>query len=374
MAFDDAVVRAYANAGPSQVFNISTRLHWGCAMSGCSKVNNLTSCPVCNAVRYCSHEHQLLHRPRHRSVCAKLKRTQATYRKEEKSLRRRFGNEILELEWGLFWRIEEASDYMRARRSLVEALLLTNSAQAVQQSLHHLLDMLKLIRKDDIGARDLVPALFLRLGQVQEAYDFCSWWASIHHTGHYEWRDLRAPYLNIKDADVFGDLDIFLGRGLNFSHLISVTLMKIRLMIDLHSLQQAREHAGPHVPREILDTIQRYSINSLIASQSKIVERDDQTVHILRLRMQIMELYQTVHTVNPHFWPALLEPGNDLKVQPTSWGQGDRSQMQLALRYNYNAWSETPGAISIIRELSSREKEQNLAVTFGPDGTASVLE
>jgi hypothetical protein len=364
IAFDEAVARAYANAGPSQVFNISTRLLWGCAMSGCSRMNDLTSCPVCNAVEYCNPVHQILHRPGHRSVCAKVKRAQATYRKEEKSLRRRFGNEILELKWGLFWRIEEANEYMRSRRLLVEALLMMNTAQAVQQSLDHLFDMLKLVRKDDIGVRDLVPALLLRLGRDQEAYDFCSWWASIYHEGDYEWRDVRAPYLDTKDADIFGDLQIFLGKGLNFSHLVAITLMKIRLMIDLCSLQRARAYAGPHVPREILDTIQRHSINSLTANETDIIERDDQTMHIRRLRKQIIEMHQAVNTVNPHFWPALLEPGDDLRFRPTSWGQGDRSQMQLALRYNYNAWSETPGAISIIRELSSREKAQDPDVVF----------
>jgi hypothetical protein len=140
--------------------------------------------------------------------------------------------------------------------------------------------------------------------------------------------------------------------------------MKIRLMIDLCSLQRVRVYAGPHVPREILDTIQRHSINSLIANETDIIKRDDQTMHIRRLRKQIIELHQVVNTVNPHFWPALLEPGDDLRFRPTSWGQGDRSQMQLALRYNYNAWSETPGAISIILELSNLEKDQNPDVVF----------
>jgi hypothetical protein len=364
IAFDEAVEPAHANASPSHGFNMSTRLLWDCAMSGCSKMDDLTSCPVCNAVRYCSTVHQILDRPGHRYVCAKIKRAQATYRKEEKSVRRRFGNEILELEWGLFWRVAEASEYMRSRRSLVEALLMTNTAQAVQQSLDHLFDMLKLIRKDEIGARDLVPALLLRLGRVQEAYDFSFWWASMYHEDQYEWRDVRAPYLDTKDADVFGDLDVFLGRGLNLSHLVAITLMKICLMMDLCSLQRAREYAGPYVPREILDTILRYSINSSIANEASIIERDDQNMHISRLSMQIRELHQAVNTVNPHFWPALLEPGDDLRFRPTSWGQGDRSQMQLALRYNYNAWSETPGAISIIRELPSREKDQDPAVTF----------
>lgn len=249
---------------------------------------------------------------------------------------------------------------MRARLFLVKALLKLNTAQAVHLSLDHLFDILKLLRKDDMGARDVVPALLLRLGRVQDAYDFCSWWASTHYQGHYEWRNVRAPYLDTKDADVFEDLEMFLGRGLHFPHLVAITLLKIRLMIDLSSLQRAGEYAGPHVPREILDTIQRYSFISLVASESKIIERDDQTMHIIRLRSQTRKLYRTVNKANPHFWPALLEPGDHLKARPTSYGRGDKGQMQLVLQYNYNAWSETPGAIGIIRELSKCDIDQGL--------------
>jgi hypothetical protein len=241
---------------------------------------------------------------------------------------------------------------MRVRRMLVEALLKSNTAQAITLSLDHLFDMLRLWRSDDIGARDIVPPLLIRLGRLQEAYDFCSWWST---TGQedYEWRDVRAPYLDTKDANVFEDVGVFTQNARNLPHLVAVTLLKIRLLIDLHSIQRAREQVGPHVPREILDTIQRHSINSVIAGESKVIERDNQTPHVAELHKQVKALYVAVTKANPHFWPALIEPGEHLTARPIFYRQGDEAQMRFVLQQNYNAWSETPGAISIIEELSN---------------------
>jgi len=132
------------------------------------------------------------------------------------------------------------------------------------------------------------------------------------------------------------------------SHLIAITLLKIQLLMDLQSVQRAREFAGPHVPREILDTIQQYCITSIVTCEPRIIERDDQSPHVAELRKQILELYTVVTYLNPHFWPALIESGEHLKARPVSYKQGDEGQMQLVLQHNYNAWSETPGAISVI--------------------------
>lgn len=159
-------------------FNISTRLIWGCAIPGCNKQGEVTAgtwptCEMCEVVQYCSHEHQLLDRPGHRSACSKIRKARASYKKAEKSLRRRYGDAMTEREWRPVWRRGAAWEYMRLRRSLVEVLLKLNTEQAVTLALDHLFDMLRLWRTDEMCARDVVPALLLRLGRVQDAYDFC---------------------------------------------------------------------------------------------------------------------------------------------------------------------------------------------------------
>jgi hypothetical protein len=189
-------------------------------------------------------------------VCSKVKKAQANLDKEDRALRRSEGDAVFEGGWGELWGLRESREYMRARVALVEALLKANTAQAVTSSLDHLLDMLQLCRIDPMGARDVVPALYIRLGRDQEAYDFCKWWAIAGHDSKHDWGDVNAPYLDTNAADVFEGVELFTGSRFYLPHVVAVTLLKLRLLIDLESLQRAKEIAGPHVPREILDTIQ----------------------------------------------------------------------------------------------------------------------
>jgi hypothetical protein len=309
-------------------------------------------CHVCKVVQYCSHEHQFVARPGHRSLCAKIKKAQASFRIEDRALRRRAGNVVFEEEQDLFRGIG-SHRYPRARLTLVETLLRSNTAPAVLLSVDHLVSMLQLHRTDPLGIRDVLPALYIRLGRDQEAYDFCHWWATTGHGDDYDWFDSQAPFLDTKNADVWGGVDVFLGSRFHLPHAVALTLLSIRLAIDLHTVQQARQHIGPHVPREILDTVQQYSIHSSVLNVSKIIEQEDQTQRIAHLRTQIKKLYTAIEKANRHFWPALIEPGHNLEAQPTSYGQGDQGQMQIVLQRSYNAWAETPGSISIIKELSA---------------------
>jgi hypothetical protein len=341
--------------GSPQQFNISTRLIRGCAAPSCLKTKDLSRCPTCKAAAYCSHEHQYSHRPGHRSVCTKIKKAQAIFDKEERASRLSESNNIFaDGGWGYLWGIRESREYMRTCVALVEALLKTNTALAVSMSLSHLLEMLRLCRTDPTGARDLVPALYLRLGRDQEAYDFCRWWATTGHDVDHYCGDLSMPYLDTRDADVFEGVEIFTSSRGYLPHLVTITVLKIRLLIDLQSLQRAKELAGPYVPREILDTIQEHCTFSTVTSNTRITKRENQAPHIAKLRVQVKDLYVAVQNANSYFWPAMTEPGDNLRVRPTSYGSGDKGQMQVVLQHTYNVWAETPGAIGVVEELLKR--------------------
>jgi hypothetical protein len=338
--------------GSKELFNISTRLISGCAAPSCLRTKNLSHCFTCRAVAYCSHEHQYSHRTWHRYVCTKIKKAQAFFDKQEKASRRSEGDSIFaEGGWGDLWGIYESREYMRTCVALVEALLRANTELAITSSLHHLLNMLRLCRIDPSGARDLVPALYLRLGRDQEAYDFCKWWATTGHDVDHYWGDLSMPYLDTRDADVFEGVDLFTSPPGYLPHLVTITLLKIRLLIDLQTLQRAKKTAGPHVPREILDIIHQHCAFSAVTSTTRILERENQAPHIARLRVQVKDLYTAVQVANIYFWPAMVEPGDHLIVRPTSYGSGDQGQMEVVLQHTYNAWAETPGAIGVIEEM-----------------------
>ena len=81
----------------------------------------------------------------------------------------------------------------------------------------------------------------------------------------------------------------------------------------------------------------------------------DQTPLIQILEQQVQYLYMEVKKSNRHFWPALLNPRGHLKAQPQAFSHGSLEQMQLVLKNNIDAWTETPGAVDVIKELLDKE-------------------
>lgn len=201
-----------------------------------------------------------------------------------------------------------------------------------------------------MGVRDLFPALCLRLGKDQEAYDFVKWYAIIHEKNDYDWGDMALPFLDTKDADVFEPVDIFIGEYCSLSYAVSVTLLKTRLILDLKSLQNSAP-AGEKVPRELFDIIRSQLVSTVVAKNKDIMESTDHGPLIDTLRSQVRELYAGVKQLNKYFWPALIQPGSHLTARPPAYSRGTPEEMQLVLQYSYDSWVETPGAIDVIREL-----------------------
>ena len=170
--------------------------------------------------------------------------------------------------------------------------------------------------------------------------------------GKYDWGDTSLPYLNIKNADVFESVGQFVGRFPDLSHLAALSLLKIRLLIDLQSLQRARQEIGQKVPQEILDAVQQQVVSSIVSNSPHILERHDHTGQIEELKEQIWKCFNAVKEHNRYFWPALLNPGVHLTTRPDFYSAGTVEEMQLMLQYCYDAWAETPGAFSVIEELS----------------------
>lgn len=220
---------------------------------------------------------------------------------------------------------------MRARFAYVEAILTINTLQAVQQALAEFLDMMRLCRGDNMGLRDFVPALYLRLGQDQQCYDFVKWWAKTLHDDHYDSGDMNLGYLDLKDADAFEKPDHFCGKYGSINHQVSVTLIKIRLLRDLQALQQSTTAVGDKLPREVFDMIRGQMVSNTVAGRKDVMERADQSDVIYLLEKQIDKLYKAVQASNKHFWPVLLEPGDALTQRPEHYTMGSREDMMLTL-------------------------------------------
>jgi hypothetical protein len=302
-------------------------------------------------VLYCTSSHQIEDRPAHRSVCSKIKRAQAFLQKEERTLKRELGENVFKEQEGQFWVLQGTIPYIRARFTLAENMLKVNSELAVTATLHHLLAMLQLCPYDFMGLREVMFALYLRLGRDQDCYDFVKWWNTTGEQADYNWNNFGS---RVKNADAFEEVDQNVQHRASLSHMAAITLLKIRLIIDLQTLQRARQYAGPHFPQEILDAILQYTTTSGITRHPNVLDCEDQAPRIRKVKWQVKQMFSLIEISNKHFWPALLAPADNLRARPQLYEYGGIGQMQLALQYNYNAWVETPGAIGVIEELMKR--------------------
>ena len=263
---------------------------------------------------------------------------------------------LFEEQVGHFWGILETRGYMRARYALVEALLMVQTFAAAEAAHGHLMDILRLCRSDNMGVRDLVPALALRLGKDQECYDFCKWWATTGDDSHYDWGNMSNPYLDVKNADVFeSPRKYFVKEFGSLSHIVAIALLKIRLLMDVRALQNSSV-IGHKVPQEILDSVRGQLVSgSVVAENRDIMNSQDQAPLMKNLEAQVQDLYAAVKDQNQYFWPSLLNPGKHLHTRPEAYSIGSLEEMQLVLQHNYDAWMETPGATDVVRELVKRD-------------------
>jgi len=134
----------------------------------CKTEQDLVRCQGCQVVFYCGRGHQVSDWSQHKMTCKPIKKTRNTVATEVDLLNAMpgswmFREKPFENSVGHFWGIVDTRDYMRARYGHVEALLKIKNRIAVRTALDHLLDMLRLNRSDNMGLRDIVPALYLRL-------------------------------------------------------------------------------------------------------------------------------------------------------------------------------------------------------------------
>ena len=326
----------------------------------CGATQGLTRCAACKVTLYCSRDHQVLDRKRHAAHCKAVKQARNALDREEQTLRDDPGDGLFspanpfETSIGHFWGILSTRDYMRARYALIEAILKIKTLDAVSSAAEHIRDILRLCRSDNMGVRDMLPAIYLRLGQDQDAYDFIKWYRTKGSAGDYDWGNMDLPYLDVVDADVFESPRYLCGKWPTFGYLVCVTLIKIRLLLDLVALLNAGCLA-PKLPPELLDRVKLFIPSTgPVWKNHEILSRTDYSDLIVKLSSQVDELYVAVIKVNKHFWPALLKPGTHLTARPEYYSPGTESEMQRMLQFSYDSWVETPGSIDFIKTMSAK--------------------
>ena len=236
---------------------------------------------------------------------------------------------------------------MRARYALVEAIVKVRTYDAVVAALDHVMDCLRLCRGDNMGVRDMAPAMLLRLGRDQECYDFVKWWATTGQRGNYDWGNMDEPYLDIKNADVLEPQQYLCRKYMSLAYLVSISLLKIKLLLAV------RAGSGGW---EFLRSGQTFSEIKHKIVQNAAGDGETESGEVIKvLKSHVHDLYQAVEEGNPHFWGALISPGRNLGARPDFFTFGGKEEMQMVLNRYYDAWKETPGAIEVVKAIRQKK-------------------
>ncbi|OAA67877.1 Zinc finger, MYND-type [Niveomyces insectorum RCEF 264] len=352
----------------------------------CQSREGLLDCGGCRVVSYCSKAHQVAHRAKHKLECNTVRTKQAVLdavTSEGHDLEEKFpadDNIMMTRREDLVWMVFR-DRYMQTRLALANALVAVGTTTALAGALDHLLDMLRLYRCGFTDARTTVPSLLLRLGRDQECYDFLKWWLLADPGGvTRDWVDPNVPYLDLKNADALEPCDQLIEEYPFLSDVAALTLVKVKLLLDLESLQKVSQALEPDggvkptaktptktkttaktttktmtkaktLPPEVVDMIKREALGSnLLLHRLDILSATDHTLRIARVKRQIRQLFRQAD-MNKLFWPAFLNPGVYLTMPLQFSPLGPAGEVHAALQMAYPSWAEMPGAIDVIRGL-----------------------
>ncbi|KAH7408089.1 hypothetical protein DE146DRAFT_361917 [Phaeosphaeria sp. MPI-PUGE-AT-0046c] len=348
---------ASANASSNVARGPRGPLKHRCAHCGAGDAHRaLLLCTGCRAVRYCSQDHQGGHRAQHKSACSKIKKSRKKLEAEEDDVRHAAVDfmtpaNAFETHVGRFWGLLNTRGYMRARFGLLDLLRKEGTLDGVKEALSHLLDMMRLCRGDNMGLRDMIPAVMLQLDQDQECYDFVKWWATAGQNENYDWGDMALPFLDIKGANVYEDPGYIAGEFGDPHHVAALLLLKLKLLqdnINIRLVRKVVEAAHQHFPRELQDNIENAVVRSPLSTQlykqtsAKLVAME------LELVRHIKILGSRLRDANDSVLFGLLRPDQVRSGPPQMYSPGSPEEMQLVLDYGYAAWWQTQGALEML--------------------------
>ncbi|PPQ84331.1 hypothetical protein CVT24_012479 [Panaeolus cyanescens] len=299
--------------------------------------DNLLRCSGCKAATYCNQQHQADAWSSHKALCKAiqkgLKKLEVEKRKIENNPADSWwpGN-LFETSAGHFWGIIDTRDYMRARLHVAWELQKVTSREAVKTSLNHFRDMIRLNRSDNMGVRNTIPGLYVRLKKDQEAYDFLKWYATEGSRSDYDWANLDLPFLNLKDQDAMENLAYFKEKY-DLSAVVVMCLIQLRMLLDLQDIKE-----GTRDPSDLL------SLRSGIWKKRPELLRADELEHrISTLQSRVDILFKRATNINKHFWVSLLNYEDNLSILLDYFSSGDASGAIMSVQNAGRPWIETDG-------------------------------
>ena len=319
---------------------------------------NLKLCPECKVIQYCSRSHWKADQSDHMLLCKEVHKSRSRLKRAEQKVRYpppdwMFPENPFEECVGRFWGLTETRPYLRARLAFVETLLKLKTFEAAESAAKHVRDILRLNRSDNMGVRDVYPALLIRLSRDQEAYNYMQCLLTVDIDGTYGWGNPSVPYLDdIKDADPFGPIEyIIFSECPDLCGLVNMALLKCKIMYDLKQLAKTPvlEEVQPSLPVEIIQRIHYYVASSdIVRNRINAVTADRIPSLEKEIRFHFYTLFRGVNRANRHFWPALGGPEPETNDKFGYYGTASKEEALVKLPWCGDAWKEVPEAIDYV--------------------------
>ncbi|KAF2261247.1 hypothetical protein CC78DRAFT_583891 [Lojkania enalia] len=139
---------------------------------------------------------------------------------------------------------------------------------------------------------------------------------------------MSLTYLDVKGADAFEDAASFTAISFALlSQVVPVTLLKIRLLLDVRALHVS-SFASNQLSPEPMDEVHSRPVGNIVAARQDVMECEDHLPFIRDFGRQAEMAYDAVGEGNKHHWPVLLTTGDNLTICPGSFMRnlGEREQ------------------------------------------------
>jgi hypothetical protein len=317
-------------------------------------------------VRYCTKDHQIEHRARHKGACSAIKKCRKRLEAEEDGVRNStdpmWPGNLFERSSGHFWGVLPTRPYMRARFGLLNSLRKMGIFDGIKEGHSHLMDMMRLCRGDNMGLRQIIPAVLLQLDQDQKCYDFIKWYATAGQDPHYDWGNLDLPFLDVKNADVYEDPSYVAGKYGDPHHITALILLKLKLIQDNINVRLVRKviaAAPKFLPRELQIRIETAVVRSPLSNQIYEQSSVDLLAIELKIARHVKILGAKLTDANRSVISGLLRPDEWLDDLPEYSSAGSVEEMQLVLDYGYQAWWQTQGALELLENARKNAEKDS---------------
>lgn len=300
----------------------------GCKSSAAETIDALKKCSRCRAVFYCDEQCQRTNWTEHKPYCKEIHAMETKVEAATDALisfGKRKGIDYFEEEIGRLYGYLEARPYLYARVDLCHALEKCgkeqDSLRAIELSLDHMLDVMRLNHGDNIGLRDIAPFLLLALNRKQDCFDFLKWWAVVDQRGKYVWGDApqvkKGVWMYIpRFNDMMEDLLLFEDPkrcGMSLAHMTALWMLKNMLIEeDLKGKKSKMRRQEKQVDKlfKAINRDNRFFMAGIVAPD-KLLDHDYPD-HFVRGRSSEAHcvLYTSIYTFKkrcPELLPSLIK-------------------------------------------------------------------